>query len=122
MVAAAVVLLASQTILVFVPWRSTDKYHRYFNTGPLVREAIESGSWPPGVYLIEGANQPDYAAAMIYGSPALGTGEHVFAYDSLANSAARLREAYPDRRLFRVQGPSITGDVYRVRANRPTGP
>jgi hypothetical protein len=118
-IAAAVAVLAAQSLLVFVPWRSTDKYHRYFDTGPVVREAVADDLWPAGVYLVVGANQPDYAAAMVYSAPDLASAERVFAFDSLPDSAERLREAYPDRKLFWVEGPSITGDAYRVYASDP---
>jgi hypothetical protein len=120
-VVVAAGLLIAQGLLVFVPWRSADKYYRYFNNGPHVRAAIEDGSWPPGVYLVRGANQPDYAAALIYGGPALTLGNHVFAYDSLPNSADLLQAAFPETTIRLLDGPSITGDGYAVRA-LPDGP
>jgi hypothetical protein len=115
-VAAGVLILAAHSLVVFIPWRSTDKYYRYFGTGPFVREALSQGRWAPGVYLIRGANQPDYAAAMLYAAPDLATGEYVFAYDSLPGSVGLLREAFPGRTIRVMEGPSVTGDLYRVYA------
>lgn len=114
--AAALALGVIQATLVFIPWRGTDKYYRYFNTGPDVRDALQEGSWPPGVYVVRGANQPDYAAAMIYAAPDLAGGRHVFVFDSLPDTEALVRRAYPDAAIRWLDGPSLTGGGYRVYA------
>lgn len=110
----AVALLVLQGLVVFVPWRSTDKYYRYIGTGPMVAEMLESGTWPDDVFVVQGASHPDFAGAMIYRAPDLAGAGPVFVYDTGSDVGARTRAAFPGRKVWRVEGPGRTGDVYRI--------
>jgi hypothetical protein len=110
----AVVLLVAQSLLVFVPWRSSDKYYRYIGTGPMMRDVLEAGAWPADVYVVQGESHPDYAAAMIYRAPDFVGPGPIIVYDTGTNVGSRLRQAFPNRRIWRIEGPGRTGDVYRI--------
>lgn len=112
--ATVLTFLFASSLLVMVPWRSGDKYYRYVGSGPGARELVASGQHEGDIFLISGKNQPDYAGTLLYNPLDLRSRAPLFAFDSVPGVVAKLREAYPDRRILRLEGPSITGAGYRL--------
>jgi hypothetical protein len=113
--AAGVAALAVATVL-FVPWRATDKYRNYLNMRPDVREmnfAGAPGDTRPALVLVRGRRHPDYASASYYNRLDF-QGPVVFAWDRDPATRAAVLAAYPGRRVYIVEGPTVTGGGYRI--------
>lgn len=113
-VALAGAVLAFATVLNFIPWRAADKYYRYWGMTPAVRDLLATKKLHRALVLVRGQSHPDYSSAMIYNPIALQSPEPIFAHDSSAATRRRLLAALPDRPLWILEGPSITGRGYRL--------
>jgi 4-amino-4-deoxy-L-arabinose transferase-like glycosyltransferase len=99
--------------MIFVPWRAIDKYHEFRGMkGGLGQLAARQGVGADLV-LVRGERFPDYASAAIENAPDLGPGTTVYAWDRSAEVRARVLTAFPERRVWLVDGPSVTGGGYR---------
>lgn len=116
-VAAACVV----AMLVFVPWRSIDKYRDYRGMYPGIGELARQHDFRDALVIVRGTNFPDYANAAIYNSLDATDPDPVYAWDRGADVRARLATAYSGRRFWVVDGPSVTGGDFVVIAG-PLGP
>ena len=107
-------LFAALALVVFVPWRATDKYFHYRGMRPDVRALDAERHFGPSLVLIRGNRHPDYHSAAIYNPLDLNEPVPVYARDLGKESRAKLLAAYPDRRVWILEGPSVTGDSFRV--------
>ncbi|MCM2270074.1 MAG: hypothetical protein NDJ75_08225, partial [Thermoanaerobaculia bacterium] len=98
----------------FVPWRAVDKYRHYRGMRPDLRELARAPAWREALVLVRGAGHPDYASAAVLNPLDLEAAGPVFAWDRDAATRARLVAAFPRRSYWLVDGPSVTGDGYRV--------
>jgi hypothetical protein len=99
-------------LAVFVSWRATDKYYHYRNMRPdLVRLA---GGWGRSLVVIRGREMPDYAGAAAFNPLDVRAGGPVYVRAPDPETAQALVAAYPDRPIWVVDGPSRTGEGYRV--------
>ena len=114
----ALVLL---TAVVFIPWRAIDKYRDFRGMTPDVRELSNEFNFGRSLVLIRGEKHPEYDSAFIYNSVDLSEDSPVFAWDRDEATRAKLLAAYPDRPVWIVESPSVTGAGYRVTSG-PTGP
>ncbi len=110
---AAAVLVAG-AVLVFVPWRAVDKYHHYRNMRPDVRVLAEERGFGDALVLVRGDRHPDYASAAIYNPLDLRGAGPIYAWDRSAEVRAAVLEAYPDRPVWVVDGPTVTGGGFEV--------
>jgi len=110
-------VLVATSLLLFVPWRSLDKYRHFRGMRPDVRRLATETPLGHSLVLIRGRDMPDYASAVIYNS-VTERGGPVYAWDRSPAVRAALLAAYPDRPVWVVSGPSETGAGYRV----DTGP
>ncbi len=110
--AAAVSLIA---LVVFVPWRATDKYFRYRGMRPDVRELARVYGFEGDLVLVRGRRHPDFASAAVYNPIDLRRpGATIFAWDHSAAVRADLLRVYSDRRVWVIDGPTVTGGGYAV--------
>jgi hypothetical protein len=107
----ALTLAASAT---FLPWRATDKYHDFRGMRPDVRTLVRDGVIGPGLVLVRGPDWPDYASASAYNPLDLDAPAPVFARDTTAAATDRLLRHYADRDVWVLEGPTLTGEGYRV--------
>jgi hypothetical protein len=112
-VLAAAALLTAASLALFLPWRATDKYRHYRGMRPDLREFAARLPWNDALVLVRGQRHPDYASAVILNPLDLSAAGPVFAWDC-GGVRAELVAAFPGRRFWRVDGPSVTGDGYRV--------
>jgi hypothetical protein len=112
-------ILCVMSVATFVPWRAIDKYHHYRGMRPDVRQLAKELGFGKSLVLVEGARHPDFASAAAYEPPSLGSDAPVYAWARTPQLAADAIAAFPDRPVWVLRGPSITGAGYAV-ARRPT--
>lgn len=113
-VLAGVAAACLVAVLVFIPWRSVDKYRDYRGMQPGIRQLAEQHEFGNGLVIIRGNKFPDYASAAIYNVIDTSNPGPLYAWDGDSDVRARLAEAYPERNFWVVDGPSVTGDDYTV--------
>jgi len=119
-VQAAVTTLALVALMLFVPWRATDKYFRYRGMRPDLRAVAASPDMAGSILLIRGRWHPDYSSAATYNPVDLTGPEPIFAWDRGAQVRQALVAAYPGRRFFVVLGPSVTQGEFSITAGPMT--
>ena len=107
-------LLATLTLVLFVPWRAVDKYHHYRKMRPEARELAADPALRDGILLVRGDRHPDYASAVVYNPLLLDGNEPIFAWDPGDSLRPALAAAFPDRRFWVVDGPTRSGNGYRI--------
>jgi hypothetical protein len=112
LIAAASLCLGG--LLIFVPWRGADKYHRYRGMRPEIRSLAGDPRLTGALVLIQGERHPDWASAAAYNDVRPGGAGPVFAWDRDPEARRELFRAFPDRPVWIVAGPSITNGAYRV--------
>lgn len=107
-------LMAVAALMLFVPWRAIDKYHGFRSLQHGMRDLLASRDFGRSVLLVRGIERPDYASALNFSpiDPNADAPLIYWAKDDATESA--LRRAYADRPVVVVEGPSRTGDGYRV--------
>lgn len=118
---AGTLALVMLTLLLFVPWRATDKYHHYRKMRPDARRLATDPAMRNGVVLVRGDRHPDYASAVVYNPLDTEGDAPLFAWDRGAEVRRALAEAFPDRHFWMVDGPTRSGDGYVVVAGPLTG-
>jgi hypothetical protein len=111
--AAALALILS-SLVCFFPWRAIDKYHHYRGMRPDVRELAQKHGFGPSLILVRGERHPDYASAAIYNPLDLDAPVPIYAWDRSPDVRAALLARFPDRPIWLVNGPSITGSAFAV--------
>lgn len=119
--AAVLGALSLGAILLYVPWRATDKYHHFWGMRPDVRKLAATHDFTGDLVLVRGDDFPDWASAAVYNPVDLTSDETVYAWDRDPETRAALRAAYPGRRIRVIEGPSITGAGYRLVDESPAG-
>lgn len=110
----ALLLLATLTTTTFLPWRAWDKYHHYRRMRPDIRALAVSQGFGADLILVQGNRHPDYASAIVYNPLDLQAAVPIYAFDRDVETRRRVLEAYRDRNVWLVDGPTVTGDGYRV--------
>jgi len=119
---SGVLTLVVVTLVCFVPWRAVDKYHHYRKMRPEARALAGDPAFRNGVVVVRGDRHPDYASAVVY-NPLDVTGDApLFAWDRGAEVRNRLAEAFPARSFWVVDGPTRSGNGYRVVVGPLTAP
>ncbi len=113
------VLLAAATLcaislLNFFPWRANDKYFHYLGMQPDISQLARDNNFGRSLIIIRGAEHPDYQSAWIDNPVNFDGDAPVFANDKSLEIRARLWNAYADRPLWIVDGPSLTGSGYKI--------
>lgn len=111
LVAAA---MAIMTVASYLPWRATDKYYHFRDMRPDLRTLSAERGFGDAIVLIRGNRFPDYASAFAENPADVTSRTTIYAWDRDANVRAEVLRAYADRRVWLIEGPSITGDGFRI--------
>ena len=120
-------LLAATTWLVvaasvtFIPWRSVNKYYHYRGMRPDVRDLARRHSFGRDLVIVTGREVPDYASAATYNPLDLHAAAPVYAWHRDAPTDSALIGAFADRLTWLVDGPTVSGQGYVVRAGPLAG-
>lgn len=107
-------LLCASALISFFPWRAIDKYHDYRGMEPGVRELAAARNLGRSLVLVRGRRHPDYASAAIYNPVDLDGDGPIYAWDRGPEVTKDVLAAFPDRPIWIVEGPTMTGHSYRV--------
>ncbi|MCS6954394.1 MAG: glycosyltransferase family 39 protein [Bryobacterales bacterium] len=110
----AVASLALMALVNYFPWRAVDKYHHFEYMRPDVRELSCKHNFGRSLVLVRGQGHPDYASAAAYNPLDWHAPAPLYAWDRSAEARRRVVEAYSDRPVWIVEGPSLTGQGFRV--------
>jgi hypothetical protein len=113
---AAVAALCCLALINYLPWRSMDKYYHYLRMRPDVQLLAQDHRFGRSLVLIRGARFPDYASAAIYNPIDLSAAQPVYAWDRSSSTRREVLQAYQDRPVWILEGPTITGSGFRVAA------
>lgn len=111
---AAAALLVALAMVLFMPWRAVDKYWHYRGMRPDIRTMAREQPFGADLVLIRGERQPDYHGAAVFNPVDLRAPVPVYAWDRGPAVDSALLAAYPDRRVWILDGPTRSGDGYRV--------
>ena len=102
--------------LAFLPWRAAGKYYHYRGMRPDIRRLARDHDFGRSLVLVSGRRHPDYASAVVYNPVDSGGAQPVYAWDAWPEIRSKVIDAYRDRPVWFVAGPSITGRGYEVTA------
>lgn len=109
-------LLMLSALVVFVPWRSVGKYHHYRGMRADVRRLAKQYDFGRSLVLVRGELRPDYSSAAVYNPIDLHADAPIYAWDASPETRASLLNAYPDRTVWILDGPTLTKGAFRVAA------
>ncbi len=112
----AALALTWSALFTFLPWRASDKYYHYRGMRPDIRTMAREHDFGESVVLIRGNRHPDYHSAAIYNPLDLGAPQPIYAWDRDSTTRADVLRAYPGRKVWYVDGPTITGNGYVITA------
>ncbi|MCU0487455.1 MAG: glycosyltransferase family 39 protein [Anaerolineales bacterium] len=112
----AVILLVGLSLVNYLPWRAVDKYFHYLGMRPDIRTLIDEGNFGKSLILVQGQAHPDYESAWTYNPLDYQADAPLFAYDRNAEVRSAILEAYSDRPVWILQGPTLTGSAYQILA------
>jgi 4-amino-4-deoxy-L-arabinose transferase-like glycosyltransferase len=115
-VVAAVMSLSILALINFFPWRVIDKYYHYLGMRPDIRYLAQNHDFGKSIVLIRGNVHPDYQSAWVYNPLDPYADAPVYAWDKNRLVRAQVLQAYPDRPIWIVNGPTITGGGFEVLA------
>jgi 4-amino-4-deoxy-L-arabinose transferase-like glycosyltransferase len=115
-VLTAVVVLSLFSLINYFPWRAVDKYYHYLGMRPDIRELARQHNFGRSLVLVRGRSYPDYASATVYNPLDLKADAPVYAWDTGPDIRRELFRIYRDRPVWIVDGPSITGKGYQIKA------
>ena len=113
-VAVAVATMMALSLLAYIPWRATDKYFRYLNMRPDVRRIARERAIGNALVLVRGPQMPDYAGAAAYNPMDFDAPVPVYAWDRSREVRRAAIESYPNRPVWILNGPTVTGRGYDV--------
>jgi 4-amino-4-deoxy-L-arabinose transferase-like glycosyltransferase len=106
--------LLLMTVTLYLPWRASDKYFQFRGMRPDIRALAAQHGFADDLVLVRGRRFPDYASAFAENPVDLTSKVPIYAWDRDAEVRAAVVRVYGDRRVWIVDGPTVTGDGYRV--------
>lgn len=113
-VAWSLAMLSLLALINFFPWRSLDKYRHYRGMRPDLGRLSRELDWRDALVLVRGERHPDYASAAIFNPLELSADQPIYAWDRSWSARRAAVEAFADRPVWIVDGPSLTRRGYRV--------
>ena len=114
MVAIGVLCLGS--LMLYLPWRATDKYRNYRSVRPDFVRLKDDPTYRDGLILVSGRRHPEWASAAIANELVIGaSAAPVFAWDRDAGTRQAVLNAFPNRPVWLMKGPSETGGAQVLR-------
>jgi 4-amino-4-deoxy-L-arabinose transferase-like glycosyltransferase len=110
----AVGLAVALALTIYLPWRAVDKYWHFRGMQGGAAKLVADAGVRRALVLVRGERFPDYASAAVLNPPDLRSDETIYAWDRDSDVRARLFAAYPDRPVWVLEGPSVTGSVFRL--------
>ncbi len=111
-----VLILNILALINFFPWRSVDKYYQYLNMQPGIQSFIRENQFDQDLIFVRGENFPDYASAALYNPIDFSSDAPIFAFDVNPETTRRVINAFSDREVWWINGPTITGTGYEIMA------
>jgi 4-amino-4-deoxy-L-arabinose transferase-like glycosyltransferase len=115
----AVFTLSIISLINYFPWRAIDKYFNYLGMRPDVRYIAQEYEFENSLVLIRGNEHPDYASAFVYNPVDLNSERPIYAWDRSSEVRAKLMEAFPDRQVWFIDGPSNSQSGYVISEGSP---
>ena len=113
-ISIAVAALCGLSLLNYFPWRSLDKYFHYLGMEPGIERLAKENHFGKSLVLIRGEEHPDYQSAWIYNPLNFEGDAPLYAFDKSPEIRAELLKAYAERRFWIVDGPTRTGNGYKI--------
>lgn len=110
----AAAAMTAAALVLFVPWRAIDKYYQFRGMRPDIRQLAARHGFAGDLVLVRGPREPDYMSAAVYNPIDLLARETIYAWDRNADVRNETLHVYSDRRVWVVDGPTITGTGYRL--------
>ena len=111
---SGMLILSIASLTNFTPWRAIDKYHHYRGMRPDIGRLLAREDFSNGLLLLAGKAHPDLNSALVYSAIDPYSDSPVIAWDRSREIRQRLLHAYPDRKVWLIDGPSRTGAGYRI--------
>lgn len=111
---AAASLLIAASLVLYLPWRAVDKYANYRGIRAEPVAWARDARFRDALILVKGNRHPDLAGAVIANAVPVDDHAPLFAWDRDEGTRRAVLEAYPDRVVWLVNGPTVTGDGYRI--------
>ncbi len=118
----AMLALTWSALSTFLPWRASDKYYHYRGMRPDIRTLATTHDFGASLVLIRGNRHPDYHSAAAYNPLDLDAPQPIYAWDRDSATRAEVLRAYPGRKVWYVDGPTVTGDGYVITAGPVANP
>jgi 4-amino-4-deoxy-L-arabinose transferase-like glycosyltransferase len=115
-ISLGVAALSLSALLTFMPWRAVDKYWHFRRMEPGIARLAQAHGMDSALVLVRGPRHPDYHGAAIFNPLDLRANGTVFAWDRNRAVRAEAVGAYPTRNVWIVDGPTVTGRGYELRA------
>ena len=102
------------SLISYIPWRTSDKYYRYLEMQPGIRQLSKQFNSEKSLVLIRGSEHPDYQSAWIYNPIDFDGAAPLYAFDKSPGIRTELLRKYGDRKIWVVDGPTIADGEYRI--------
>jgi hypothetical protein len=110
----AAAAMTAAALVLFLPWRATDKYYQFRGMRADIRWLAATHGFDGDLVLVRGPREPDYMSAAVYNPLDLLARETIYAWDRNPEVRNETLHVYADRRVWVVDGPTITGAGYRL--------
>lgn len=110
----AALALSTAALLAFFPWRAVDKYYHYRRMRPDVPRLAAEHGFGRSLVFVRGRRHPDYASAAAYNPLDLRSDGPLYAWDVSVAAREEALRVYADRPVWILDGPTRTGDGFRV--------
>ena len=113
-VSFVILALCAMALINYFPWRAVDKYHDYLNMRPDIRYLAREYNFGRSLVLIRGPAHPDYFSAATYNPLDLHADVPIYAWDRNPEVRNAVLNAYADRPVWLIDGPSLTHSGFKV--------
>lgn len=114
-VSLAATVLTLGALALFLPWRARDKYFHFRGMrGDSPRVARAAGIGSNDLIFVQGNRHPDYMSAATYNPLDLREAQPIYVWDVSDSVRRATVAAFPARRVWVMEGPTVSGAGYRV--------